>query len=438
MTVLTVPPARARERGLDLLSYIDASPTPYHAVAETVQRLTSAGFHPLDEREAWKLAPGDRRYLTRNGSSIIAFEVGSEAPAIGGVRIVAAHTDSPNLRLKPKAVYSKHGYRQVGVEVYGGVLYSTWLDRDLSVAGRLIVRSPQGTRAVLVDLAAPVLRIPNLAIHLNREVNTDGLKLNAQTHLPPIWALEGTPETELFRRLAEKAGVVPGDVVDHDLCLYDLQKGTLSGIDEPFLHTARLDNLGSCYSSVSALLDALPRGPAAHTRLVALFDHEEVGSSSAQGADGPFLKALLERLIEAHPQQAAQAFPRMIASSFCVSADMAHAVHPNYADRHEPHHQPQLGGGPVIKSNSNQRYATDAESAARFASFCAEAGVTPQHFVTRTDLGCGSTIGPITASSLGIKTVDVGNPMLSMHSCRELAGVKDLELMHAALVQAFA
>ncbi len=436
--ILDIPPARARERGLDLLSYIDASPTPYHAVAETIARLTGAGFLPLDEREAWRLAPGDRRYVTRSGSSIIAFEVGADAPAAGGVRMVAAHTDSPNLRLKPRAAYTKHGYRQVGVEVYGGVLYSTWLDRDLSVAGRLIVRSPQGPRAVRVDLAAPTLRIPNLAIHLNREVNSEGLKLNAQSHLPPIWALDGTPETELFRRLAEKAGVVPADVIDHDLCLYDLQKGTLSGIDEPFLHTARLDNLGSCYSATSALLDALPRGPAAHTRLIALFDHEEVGSQSAQGAHGPFLQALLERLVEAHPEKAEQAYARMIAGSFCVSADMAHALHPNYADKHEPHHQPLLGGGPVIKSNSNQRYATDGESAARFAAFCQEGGVTPQHFVTRTDLGCGSTIGPITASMLGVKTVDVGNPMLSMHSCRELAGVRDLELMHAALVQVFA
>lgn len=435
--MLTVNPARARERGLDLLRYIDASPTPYHAVAATIARLGAAGFRPLDEREAWHLAPGDRRYVTRHGSSIIAFEVGAESPAIGGVRMVAAHTDSPNLRLKPRAAYTKHGYRQVGVEVYGGVLYSTWLDRDLSVAGRLVVRSADGPRAVLVDLAAPTLRIPNLAIHLNREVNSEGLKLNAQNHLPPIWALDGTPETELFRRLADQAGVSTADVLEHDLCLYDLQRGTLSGIDEPFLHSARLDNLGSCYSSTSALLDVLARGPAAHTRMVALFDHEEVGSQSAQGAHGTFLQSLLTRLADVHPAKTEQAYPRMIAASFCISSDMAHALHPNYADRHEPNHQPLLGGGPVIKSNVNQRYATDGESAARFAAFCREAGVTPQHFVTRTDLGCGSTIGPITASMLGVRTVDVGNPMLSMHSCRELAGVRDLELMHAALVQSW-
>jgi aspartyl aminopeptidase len=433
-------PTRARERGLDLLAFIDASPTPYHAVEATRARLTAAGFTALDEREAWALAPGDRRYVVRGGSSIIAFEVGADSPARAGVRMIAAHTDSPNLRLKPRAAYTKHGYRQVGVEVYGGVLYSTWLDRDLSVAGRLVVKGERGPRSVLVDLGVPTLRVPNLAIHLNREVNSEGLKLNAQTHLPPIWALEGagTPETELFRRLAEQAQVAPADVLDHDLMLYDVQKGALSGVDEPFLHTARLDNLASCYSGTHALLDAVVRGPAPHTRLVALFDHEEVGSQSAQGAHGPFLQALLERLIEAHPAREAQAYARTLAASFCVSADMAHAVHPNYADRHEPHHQPQLGLGPVIKSNANQRYATDGESAARFAAWCAEAGVTPQHFVTRTDLGCGSTIGPITASMLGVRTVDVGNPMLSMHSCRELAAVKDLELMHGALLQTLA
>jgi len=429
--------ARARARAQDLLAFIGASPTPHHAVKTATDVLMAAGYAALDEREAWLLQPGDRRYVIRGGTSIIAFEVGTRSPAFDGVRMIGAHTDSPNLKLKPKAAYTKHGYRQIGVEVYGGVLYSTWLDRDLSIAGRVVARSSSGPRSILVDLAAPILRIPNLAIHLNREVNTEGLKLNAQTHLPPIWGIDGTPEVELMKRLADKAGVAVGDIVEHDLSLYDLQPGTLSGVDEPFIHTARLDNLASCHASLGALIAASASGRASATRLVALFDHEEIGSMSAQGADGPFLKAVLERIVDGHSESTEQGFLRAMAGSFMISADMAHAVHPNHADKHEPHHQPMIGQGPVIKSNANQRYATDGESAARFSGYCKEAGFEPQHFVTRTDLGCGSTIGPITSASLGVRTVDVGNPMLSMHSCRELAGVRDVELMHGALYQHF-
>ncbi|MFO0727484.1 MAG: M18 family aminopeptidase [Myxococcota bacterium] len=428
---------KALARAQDLLRYIDASPTPYHAVFETARRLMAAGFLPLDEREVWALEPGQRRFVTRNGSSLIAFIAGQKSPAVGGFRIVGAHTDSPTLKLKPKAAYTKHGYRQVGVEVYGGVLYSTWLDRDLSVAGRLSVRGPSGVESVLVDLEVPALRVPNLAIHLFREVNSEGLKLNAQTHLPPIWGLEGTenPETELMKRLADRAGVAASDVLDHDLSLYDTQKGAITGVDRSFLQVARIDNLASCHAAISALTEA--PASAETTRVAALFDHEEVGSRTAVGAQSTFLRATLERILEAHPDRAAQAFFRAMAASFLVSADMAHAVHPNYADRHEPNHQPMLGKGPVLKSNANQSYATTGESAAMFVAYCKEAGFQPQNFVVRTDLGCGSTIGPITAALLGVKTVDVGNPMLSMHSCREMAAVQDVELMHGALLQHF-
>lgn len=429
---------RTLARAADLLRYIDASPTPYHAVAESAARLEAAGFSRIEERELWKLEPGQRVYTSRNGSSLIAFIVGRRSPAVAGFRMVGAHTDSPTLKLKPKAAYTKSGYRQVGVEVYGGVLYSTWLDRDLSVAGRLSVRSAAGVQNILVDLGAPALRVPNLAIHLFREVNTEGLKLNAQNHLPPIWGLEGSsvPEGELMKRLAERAGVAPGDVLDHDLSLYDTQKGTLAGLEQPFIQVARIDNLASCHAALTALTEA--PSSADTTRLIALFDHEEVGSRTAVGAQSTFLRAVLERVLEAHPEQEAQAFPRAMAASFLISADMAHAVHPNYADRHEPNHQPMIGKGPVLKSNANQSYATTGASAAEFAAYCKEAGFQPQNFVVRTDLGCGSTIGPITAALLGVKTVDVGNPMLSMHSCREMAGVEDIELMIAALAGHFA
>lgn len=430
--------SRALARAEDLIAYIDRSMTPFHAVAETVRRLEAEGWTALDERQAWQLAPGDRCYVTRNGASIIAFQLGQRSPAISGARMIGAHTDSPVLKLKPRASYTKQGYRQAGVEVYGGVLWHTWLDRDLSVAGRLAVRSERGVKTVLADLEQPLFRIPSLAIHLNREVNTEGLKLNAQNHLPPVWSLEGAEvaEGDLFRRIAERAGVDPGDVLDHDLSLYDTQKGAITGVDQPFVLTARLDNLASCFAATSALIESKDEAHEA-TRLIVLNDHEEVGSRSATGAAGPFLRSVLERIIEAHPEKEPQAFARAMAASLLVSADMAHAVHPNYADRHEPNHMPQLGKGPVIKSNANQAYATDGESAAIFTAYCREAGFSPQTFVTRTDLGCGSTIGPITAAQLGVKTVDVGNPMLSMHSIREMAGVTDVELMHRALLRHF-
>lgn len=431
------PRARATQRARDLIRYIDAGPTPYHAVAETARRLEAAGFTALDERDEWKLEPGRRAYVTRGGSSIVAFHVGRRSPAIGGFRLIGAHTDSPNLKLKPRASYTKHGYRQIGVEVYGGALYSTWLDRDLSVAGRLSAKTKSGVALVLVDLRSPVLRIPNLAIHLNREVNNEGLKLNAQNHLPPIWGLEpDLAEGDLMKAIIEQAGLDPADVLDHDLSLYDTAQGTLAGLDQSFVQSARLDNLASCHAALGALMETKDVGHDA-TRVIVLNDHEEVGSRSAVGAQGPFLRAVIERIVDAHPEREAQALARSMATSFMISADMAHAVHPNYADRHEPNHQPVIGKGPVIKSNANQSYATSGETAARFSAYCKEAGFQPQSFVTRTDLGCGSTIGPITAAQLGVQTVDVGNPMLSMHSCREMAGVADTEMMHGALAQHF-
>jgi aspartyl aminopeptidase len=410
--------------------FIDVCPTPYHAVREVTRRLLGAGFVALDEREPWALEPGRRVVLARGGS-VLAAIVGQRSPASAGFRIIGAHTDSPNLKLKPRAAFSKAGYRQIGVETYGGVLWTTWLDRDLSVAGRLAVRGPDGVRTVLVDLGEVALRIPNLAIHLNRQVNEEGLKLNAQQHLPPLWGLEAeVAEDALLTRIAARAEVDPKDVLDHDLSLYDTQRAAIAG--GAFIHSARLDNLASCFSALEALLETTEDRCTA-TRVVVLNDHEEVGSQSQAGAQGPFLRAALERLLAAHPEQEAQAFPRAMAASLLVSVDMAHAVHPNYADRHEPQHQPVLGKGPVIKVNANQRYATDGESAAIFASYCREAGFTPQSFVTRTDLPCGTTIGPITAALLGVRTVDVGNPMLSMHSCREMAGVADVPSMQRAL-----
>ncbi|WP_309896153.1 M18 family aminopeptidase [Archangium sp.] len=420
----------------DLLAYIDASPTPYHAVRETIRRLSAQGYRALDEREPWDLKPGDKVYVTRGDTSIAAFHLGTRPVDQAGFKLVGAHTDSPNLRLKPNAQVQRNGYHQLGVEVYGGPLFSTWLDRDLSIAGRVVVAHEGRPAHHLVDFRRPLLRIPNLAIHLNRTVNTDGLKLNAQDHLVPVLGLERSGAVDLKAMLVEElarggARVAAGDILGFDLCLYDLQPSIRSGAAGEFLHAPRLDNLASSHAGLTALLALSGSGEA--TRGVVLYDHEECGSRSAQGAASPFLRDLLERITLAHSDGRRDSFHRAIRHSFLVSADMAHAVHPNYASMHEPKHQPLLGAGPVIKSNVNQSYATDGESWAWFALHCREAGVTPQNFVTRTDLGCGSTIGPISAGELGIRTVDVGNPMLSMHSIRELAAAADVAAMISVL-----
>jgi aspartyl aminopeptidase len=428
----------------DLLAYIDRSPTPYHAVAETQRRLGAEGYEPFDETELWDLTPGSRGYVIRNEGSIVAFEVGSVSPAQGGFRILGAHTDSPNLRLKPNAVLDAHGYRQLAVEPYGGVLLHTWLDRDLSLAGRVTVQTDAGVTTVLLDFARPLLRVPNLAIHLYREIRKEGLKLNPQQHLAPVMGLEGAPDAldlvanEL--RAQGLAGASADAILAFDLMAYDTQSSGTSGARGEFIHAPRLDNLASCHAGLTALLDPLEGGGKLpeFTKVVALYDHEEVGSRSAQGAAGPMLEQCLERVVTGFKGGEPQGLPRAIARSTLVSADMAHAVHPNYADRHEPTHRPLIGRGPVIKVNANQAYASDSETAGLFASLCARVGVVPQHFVTRSDLACGSTIGPITAARVGIRTVDVGNPMLSMHSCREMAGTSDVEPMIQVLSAFFA
>jgi len=423
----------------DLLAFIDRSPTPYHAVAEAAARLEAAGYSRLDESEFWSLSSGDRRYAVRAGGSLAAFEVGSKSPADVGFRVVGAHTDSPNLRIKPNADVRAHGLHQLGVEPYGGVLLHTWLDRDLSLAGRVTLKAGEGTRTELIDFARPLLRIPSLAIHLYRELNQEGLKLNAQKHLAPLIGLAG--EATLAGLLCDELGssgdsnASVSDILAYDLMAYDLQPSARSGANGEFIHAARLDNLASSHAGLSALLASGEDGKADCTRVVVLYDHEEVGSRSTQGAAGTFLKDILERISTGIGAAKGQEMARAVSRSWLVSADMAHAVHPNYADRHEPGHHPQIGGGPVIKTNANQSYATDAESAGIFTALCSRVGVTPQNFVTRSDLGCGSTIGPISAARVGIRTVDVGNPMLSMHSCREMAGAGDVEPMIAVLTE---
>jgi aspartyl aminopeptidase len=405
----------------DLLRYIDASPTPYHAVAETVRRLEAAGYQRLDERDAWDITPGARLYVVRGDSTLAAFQVGTAPAPDAGLRLIGAHTDSPNLRIKPEPTTASCGYPQLAVEPYGGVLWHTWLDRDLSIAGRLVLQDGSATRTRLVNLQCPVARIPSLAIHLNRTVNTEGLHIDPQAHLQPLWAIPSAGKPSLRKVLAEASNVPPDAILGWDLCLYDVQPAARGGTDGELLCAARLDNLASCHAATTALLSS--QEPAPHGRGIILYDHEEVGSRSARGAASPFLRSTLERIV------GPDALPRTMPRSFLLSADMAHAVHPNYADRHDPDHRPVLGGGPVVKIHVSQAYATDGEGWARFEHLCRQAEVPCQRFVSRNDLPCGSTIGPITAAELGIPTADVGNPMLSMHSCRETAAASDVPRM---------
>ena len=420
-----------------LLTFLRDSPTPYHAVESASIRLRAAGFLPLDERDSWeKISPG-KYFVVHGESALLAFIVPRTAK-LEGFRIVGAHTDSPNLRLKPKAEYTKEGYAQLGVEVYGGALINSWLDRDLSLAGRVLVKNPAGqisTRLIRFD--KPLLRIPQLAIHLDRDVVEKGLHLNKQDHLAPVIGL-GSEGEDLITMCAHNLGVAREEIAQLDLMLFDVAAPTIAGKNREFLFSARLDNLAMSHAAVHALVDAskgaddLPVVP-----LAALFDNEEVGSESFTGASSSFLPRILERIVSG-TGKSRDDFHRAIAESICVSADMAHAVHPNYAERHEARHRPVLNGGPVIKVNAQQRYATSAVTRTLFEELCKKAEVPVQHYAHRTDLPCGTTIGPITSTLLGIPTVDVGNPMLSMHSIREMSGTKDPEMMTRVLAKFYA
>jgi len=404
-----------------LIDFLKASPTPFHACTSLALRLEAAGYQRLDEREPWPSQPGGRYYVTRNDSSIIAVQLGRRSPLESGLRLVGAHTDSPCLRVKPQPELHRQGFWQLGVEVYGGVLLAPWFDRDLSLAGRVTFRRDGRVESQLIDFQLPIATIPNLAIHLNREAN-QGWAINAQNELPPILAQIAGDERGDFRALLaeqlQREHEINADVVlDFELCFYDTQGAALIGLSQDFIAGARLDNLLSCYAGLQALLAA---GEEESCVLVCT-DHEEIGSCSTCGADGPFLEQVLGRLL---PD--GDAFVRVMQKSLLVSADNAHGVHPNYADRHDGNHGPKLNAGPVIKVNSNQRYASNSETAGFFRHLCFDVEVPVQSFVVRSDLGCGSTIGPITASRLGVRTVDIGLPTFAMHSIRELAGSHDL------------
>lgn len=424
---------------LDLMAYIDASPTSFHCCAESKRQLDEAGFLELDERESWDLDSGQGYYVTREGA-LVALRLGEVSPVEGGFRIVGAHTDSPDLRVKPNPEVQKVGYQQLGVEVYGGPLNYTWLDRDLGLAGRVIAENPKGAlQEQLIYVRRPIIRLPSLAIHLNRKIGEEGLKLNPQNHLPPIFGLvptDGPKSGVLKRLLAEELDIEPDTIRSWDLSAVDVTAPSVGGVEGEFMFAPRIDNQASCHAALTAIIRAADRGPSNGTQIICLYDHEEVGSTTTTGAAGAMVESILRRLIECvGTARPATDLARAVASSFHVSADGAHAVHPNYSERHDPKHLPLLNKGPVIKINARQRYATTARSAAKFEVLCRAANIPYQTFVNRTDLKCGSTIGPISSTRLGIETVDVGTALLAMHSIREHAGVLDPPYLTAVLTE---
>lgn len=409
----------------DLIQFLNASPTPYHAVATMAEKLQEAGFQPLNESEAWSLKEGEQYYVTRNRSSIIAFTMGKPEQ---GARMVGAHTDSPCLKVKPQPEISKHSYFQLGVEVYGGALLNPWYDRDLSLAGRVqYLNDQQQLCHQLINFERAIAIIPSLAIHLDREVN-NGRAVNAQTDIPPILFQLADDEQVDFRNLLKEELVRQGhsdcqEVMEYDLSFYDTQSAAIIGLKNNFIASARLDNLLSCYVGLESLLN---RKRSDVTALLVCNDHEEVGSVSTTGAQGPFLKSVLERIYGT-----GESLTLAMNRSMLVSTDNAHGIHPNYASKHDEHHAPKLNQGAVIKVNANQRYATNDETAALYRTLCQAAGSKVQYFVTRTDMACGSTIGPLTAGVTGVRTLDLGLPTFGMHSIRELAGSDDAyELKH--------
>lgn len=412
-----------------LLSFIQASPTAFHASQSIAAKLQAAGFDELFETEAWNLQAGRRYFVQRNHSSIMAFVYGKEPLLETGIRMLGAHTDSPCLKVKPQPDLNRKGYMQLGVEVYGGALLAPWFDRDLSLAGRVTYTTSDNTIAsALVDFKHAVATVPSLAIHLDRDVNNNR-SINSQKDIVPVLLQLGVGQTLApnFKSLLltqlrnEYPNINAKHVLDFEISLYDTHAPGLIGLQQDFIASARLDNLLSCFVGVEAILNADENV----SSILICTDHEEVGSTSCCGAKGPMLQQFLERLI---PD--AETRIRVIERSMMISADNAHGVHPNFMDRHDENHGPLLNRGPVVKVNANQRYATTSETSGFFNWLCEQNQVPVQVFVARTDMGCGSTIGPIVSSEVGVKTIDVGVPTFAMHSIRELAGVADAHYLY--------
>jgi aspartyl aminopeptidase len=411
---------------MEMDEFITASPSPYHAVATATDLLDEAGFEKVDRAGPAPPEPGPHYVV--DGGALVAWNDAEINAHPASFTLIGAHTDSPNLRIKPRPDTGRVGYRQLGIEVYGGALLNSWLDRDLGLSGRVVVRDGAGTATHPIRIDRPILRVAQLAIHLDRDVN-DGLKLDRQQHLTPIWGMGDATEGEFNDFVAAEIGVAPSSILAWDIMTHDLTPPRRLGRDSELLAAPRIDNEASCWAAITALLAARPAEaiPAA-----VLFDHEEVGSTSATGAIGQMLPTTLERISTARGDDR-EGHLRSLHGSWLASADCAHAVHPNYLDRFEPDHHVHLNGGPVVKMNANERYATDAHGQARFALACGVAEVPMQIYVNQSAMPCGSTIGPLSAANLGVRTVDVGIAQLSMHSARELCGADDPAMLASAL-----
>lgn len=408
-----------------LLQYLNDSPTAYHAVENAADILRGSGFQELKETEGWLLQQGGRYFVIKNGSCIIAFTTGDGSLAENGFRIIGAHTDSPGLKIKPGAcTVTPDGYVKVNVEVYGGVILNTWFDRPLALAGRVIVKKGKALKEKLVRIHKPVLIIPNLCIHFHRDVN-DKCSYNKQTEMLPLLSMKEESKGKgdyLLDVIEEETGIGRGDILDYELFLYEYQEGIFTGRKEEFISASRIDDLAMVYAGLTALTESKDRGNP--YKIFAAFDNEEVGSTSAQGAKSGILLHILSRICKNFGLSDDACF-QAIANSTSISADVAHAVHPNYSDKHDPECRPILGGGPVVKYSASQRYGTTAFSAAYFMEACERAGVSCQKFVNRNDIAGGSTIGPAMSSLTTIPTADIGIPILAMHSIREFGAVAD-------------
>ena len=419
----------------ELLALLDASPVNFMAAAYVERQLEAHGFQRLDAAEPFPaLKAGGQFFITKNGTAVFAFRVGTKSPAEAGFRLICAHSDSPGFRIKPHAeMWCEGGVVKLNTEVYGGPILYTWFDRPLSVAGRVLLRSDNPLQPVVrrVRIERPLLVIPHHAIHFNRQVN-DGNPLSKQKDmLPVLGVINERLEADglLLNVLAEELGVKVDDILDFDLSLYDVQKAVLTGLHEEFVSSGRLDDLAMVHAGLHALLNSTTTEM---TQVLAVFDNEETGSGTKQGAASPVLRNLLERVAGG-----SESLYRAVERSFMISADMAHAVHPNYPEKHDPTNHPVMGGGPVIKINANQKYVTDAESAAVFAEVCRLAGVPCQYFVNHSDSAGGSTLGNILTAQLPMRGVDMGNPMWGMHSVRETASVQDQEYVCRAFTKFF-
>lgn len=427
----------------DLISFIDSTPTPFHLVETSEALLLKSGFSQLDERELWgvnkSIVPGGKYFYHRNRSTIVAFTVGQQYVPGGEFKIIGAHTDSPVLKVKPVSTRTAHGYLQVGVECYGGGLWHTWFDRDLTLAGCVIMENEDGGfQRKLLHIKRPLLRVPNLCIHLQSAEERKGFSVGKETHLQPILGLleadlnteKESPDkrhsSQLMNLLSEELGCRPDQIKDLELTLCDTQPGAVWGLNREMLSCPRLDNQIHCYTGLKALLEtSKDLSTDTGVSMLVCFDHEEIGSDSAQGAGSPVMSDAISRVLGCF-DQTSEMLQVTVRKSFLISADVAHAIHPNYPEKHEKNHQPVLNKGTVIKTNQNQRYATNAETGFLLREIARRAGAPIQEFVVRNDTPCGSTIGPIVSARVGIRTVDLGIPSLSMHSIRETMGCQDV------------